>query len=275
MELKKFEKNTTSQWGEDGVIEEVFKRIGFGSKICCEFGAWDGKHMSNTWKLWHDEDWSAILIEGEKERCEALASDLKNFSKVQAVNKFVDISGVNSLDSILDECGVNEELDILSIDIDSDDYAIFESLSRKPRLIIIEYNPTVPPHIDLIQKKGNYIGSSVSAIHKLAKNKGYSLIHLTYTNMLLLRDDEMMKIGFEELDYFRNFHYDALTYVINSYDGQTFLSRQMPYAPYLEQKDKGIRNYIGNKYLKKTHATEKPEFDSNVGLIHCNIVQDK
>lgn len=275
MELKKFEKNITSQWGEDGVIEEIFKRIGFGSKICCEFGAWDGKHMSNTWKLWHDENWSAVLIEGEKDRCDALANDLKDFPKVQPVNNFVEITGENSLDSILDECNIKEELDLLSIDIDSDDYAIFESLKRKPRLIVIEYNPTVPPHIDLVQKKGNYIGSSVSAIHKLAKKKGYSLVHLTYTNMLLLRDEDMNKIGFEELDFFHCFHYDALTYVINSYDGQTFLSRSMPYAPYLEQKDQGIRNYIGNKYLKKSVATKKPEFDSSSELIYCSILQDK
>ena len=247
MPLQQYEKNVTSQWGEDGVLEEIFNRVGEGNKICVEFGAWDGKHMSNSWVLWHEKDWSAILIEGEEDRYLDLKKDLEVFPKATAVHRFVDIIGDNSLDSILDEMEVTDEIDLVSIDIDSDDYAIFKALKRNPRVMVIEYNPTVPPHIDLVQKEGNYIGASVSMMCKLAQKKGYRLVHLTYTNVIFLRNDLMEKIGFEELDYVKVFHWEELTYVINSYDGQALLSRPMPYSPYIEQADKGLKKLYRSK----------------------------
>jgi hypothetical protein len=50
-DLSVYEKNITSQFGEDGIIEEVLNRIGIENASCVEFGAWDGKHFSNTWQL--------------------------------------------------------------------------------------------------------------------------------------------------------------------------------------------------------------------------------
>jgi len=54
-DLAYYKKNVTSQWGEDGIIEEIFRRIGMGGKFCIEIGAWNGKYLSNTWNLWHNE----------------------------------------------------------------------------------------------------------------------------------------------------------------------------------------------------------------------------
>jgi len=271
MELKKYEKNVTSQWGEDGVIEEIFNRIGDGNKLCCEFGAWDGKHLSNCWDLWHNKEWNAVLIEGEADRVANLKVSLAEFKNVKPVLRFVDPEGVNSVDQILDDEGIDSKLDLLSIDIDSDDYAVFQHLKRTPRLIVIEYNPTIPPHIDLVQKKGENLGNSISAIFKLAQTKGYKFIHLTYTNMFLVHESEFEKLNLPELDYYRVFPYDKLTCVINTYGGDTLLSQPMPYAKWLEPADVGMRKYLSRKYLGKDKPSF-PAFDSDGDIQHIKII---
>ena len=49
--FSKFKKNYYSQFGEDGIIEEVLKRMGINEGWVCEFGAWDGIKSSNTFSL--------------------------------------------------------------------------------------------------------------------------------------------------------------------------------------------------------------------------------
>ena len=71
MKLIEYRKNIHSQNGEDGVIDEIFKRINLASlsheKWCVEFGAWDGKHYSNTFHL-VEQGWNAVYIEGDIEK---------------------------------------------------------------------------------------------------------------------------------------------------------------------------------------------------------------
>jgi hypothetical protein len=65
--LEKYKYNIYSQNGEDGIIEEVFKRLGldeFNKFWVVEFGAWDGKHLSNTFNL-IKKGAASCLIEGD------------------------------------------------------------------------------------------------------------------------------------------------------------------------------------------------------------------
>ncbi len=127
----------TSQWGEDGIIESIFERIGTNNKWCCEFGAWDGKHLSNTWNLIHNRGWQGVLIEGEKSR----ASKLSNIPGVVPMCAFVEVSGRDSLDILLSRTPIPYDFDLLSIDIDNDDYYVWEGLTKyRPRVVIIEIN---------------------------------------------------------------------------------------------------------------------------------------
>ena len=55
-----YKKNIFSQYGEDGIIDEILKRLQrVSNKQCCEFGAWDGKFLSNLRK-------SKIIIKEKK-----------------------------------------------------------------------------------------------------------------------------------------------------------------------------------------------------------------
>ena len=60
--------NIYSQNGEDGVIEELLNRLNITNGWVCEFGAWDGIHLSNTFNLIKNKSFNAVLIEGDKNK---------------------------------------------------------------------------------------------------------------------------------------------------------------------------------------------------------------
>lgn len=226
-DLSGYARNISSQYGEDGIIEEILKRIGIENAFCVEFGAWDGKYLSNTWQLWHDKGWSAVLIEGDSDRAAQLKTSLESFPKVVPYCAYVSLEGENTLDAILKKVGAPQVIDVLSIDIDGSDYHIFESLSSfSPRLVLIEYNPTIPPHIELVGAPGNYFGSSALSICKLAKTKNYSLAVCTTGNLFFVRDADFDKLGFDEPTLEAVMPMDNLTYVISTFNGTSYLSRE-------------------------------------------------
>lgn len=275
MSLKAFEKNIQSQFGEDGVIEEIFNRIGTTNKVCVEFGAWDGIYLSNTWNLWHNKDWFAYLIEGDEEKAHLLEQNLMPYDRVKSLNSFVMPQGEFSLDSILSKYSIPKDFDLLSIDIDGDDYHILKHLQNyKPNLIIIEFNPTVPPHIEMVQETGEYMGASSLSIVNLAKEKGYKPIHITDVNLFLIRD-EIYDLGlFDEFDLDRQFKKSHLVNVITTFDGIPFLSCNLPYKPKLPTHEK-----INFKWALKTALNPKkiniiePKFTSTNSLIPVNIYE--
>jgi hypothetical protein len=176
-ELSKFKKNIFSECGEDGIIEEVFYRLKKAKialdKRCCEFGAWNGMHASNTYNLIKNQNYEAILIEGDKKKFKELCNNIPD-KKIIKINKFVEFLGKNKLDNILKKNNFYKNFDFLSIDIDGNDYHIFEGLEYyKPKLICIEFNPSIPNEVIFIQKKDAKInqGSSALALIELAKKK--------------------------------------------------------------------------------------------------------
>ena len=223
--------NVTSQFGEDAYIYEIFNKIGDGSKVCVEFGAWDGKFHSNTWDLWANKDWTALLIEGDREKFPSLRESVASFSKVSTINEFVRAEGSSSLDAILDRWKEGVQIDLLSIDIDGDDYHVWKALLKyRPRVVIIEFNPTIPPEIDLVQKKGEYFGSSAGALARLAHEKMYKLFSVTDTNCIFVTNEEFSSLHIEEPNINSIFSRKYLSNIINSYDGRMYLNRNPVYS---------------------------------------------
>jgi len=185
--VNEYNKKIYSQFGEDGIINEILNRIKNENldKYCVEFGARDGVSDSNTYNLIKNLNYKAVLIEGDKKYFKKLC---KNFSSDEIIklNKFVDFDGENSLDNILQKTNIPKNFDFLSIDIDGCDYYIFESLKEyRPKLICIEFNHLIPNEVEFIQKKNFNIkqGSSPLSLIKLAKNKDYLLAGCTLTNL--------------------------------------------------------------------------------------------
>lgn len=154
--------DVTSQNGEDGVLAAIFERIGIRTWWCVELGAHDGKTWSNTWNLRKNHGWTGILIEQNAQLVEEC--------KENAMDNDIVVHGTvgDDLDRILLQTMIPKNFDLLSIDVDGEDQAIWRSLIHyKPLVVVIEVNSSFLPGV--IHK------SSISCMVNLAKLKGYEL----------------------------------------------------------------------------------------------------
>jgi hypothetical protein len=188
--LSKYKYNNYSQHGEDGIIQTIFKYI--GNEInpwAIEFGAWDGFHLSNTAVLWSKFNWNTVLIEGNIDRFNDLIEMSNQNSEylIYPINSMVSIEE-NSLESILINNNINRiDFDLLSIDIDSDDYYVFDSLNHlRPRVVVCEYNPTIPYYLDIYPEvHKNNMGCSVSSLIRIGLKKGKFYYLINHFNIIL------------------------------------------------------------------------------------------
>ena len=237
--LSNYQKNIFSQFGEDGILEEVLKRLNKEIKLdkwCVEFGAWDGIYLSNTFNLIKNHSYQAVLIEGDSEKHKELCSNIPD-NKIIKICQFVTFDGDSTLDKILEKTKIPNDFDFLSIDIDGCDYYILDSLVRyKPKIICIEYNPTVQNEVIYIQEKDFSIkrGSGALAVKNLANKKGYSLVATTECNLIFVRSEfKELVIGLEDnsLDLIRN---DSRykTYIFSGYDGTVLSNKEFFEIPW-------------------------------------------
>jgi hypothetical protein len=227
--LNSFSRNDHSQFGEDGILEEVFKRIMVaqdqGVKYFVEFGAWDGKTCSNTWSL-VEKDFAGLYIEGSKARFKLLVKNCSRYPKIRTENAFVTSTGDDSLENILRRNGAPLNFDLLSIDIDGNDYHIWHSLELYiPSVVCIEYNFTIPMEVNYVQPNdsGRNIGSSANALIELGRLKGYTLIAATKTNLIFVLNE--FKHLFGDLTKPVEVPVAAPVYMWGGYDGSVHLSQ--------------------------------------------------
>ena len=207
----KCEKNVYSQHGEDGVIAYIFRHVQPRHRQCVEFGAWDGKKWSNAFAL-VEQGWKSLMIEGDKTRYKDLLRTQKKYPNIQAVNRYVTAKGKDRLDQLLKEAQVPKDFDLLSIDIDSEDYRVWESLKAfSPSVVIIEYD--FYQYLWLRHLHGQkrtwlqyfvtkaYAGNSACSLCELAKEKGYVLVHMTFCNLFFVRKDVWAESGLPELKH--------------------------------------------------------------------------
>lgn len=181
-DLTPHELRVFSQNGEDGVIEEILRRIGIATATCVEFGIESGIE-GNCVFLADVLGWDALFMESHPDRFAALEGKYRHRPGVQTVRAMV---GPDNIDALLDGAGVPTELDVLSIDVDGADYWIWRAIERvRPRVVVIEYNSALDPRRRLVQPLDpsagwdgtDYFGASLGAITSLAHEKGYRLVH--------------------------------------------------------------------------------------------------
>jgi len=196
--LINFRKNLYSQDGEDGVIEEIFKRLSINKGTFVEFGAWDGKYLSNTFALL-EKNWAGVYIEGDKSRFQDLIVNMESMKdNVELINLYVKTHGKNSLDNILSRTKIGKDFDLLSIDIDTYDWHIWESLKIfRPKVVVIEINSSIPIGIYQTHHGQEIKGSSFSSTISLGKQKGYTPICHT-GNLILIRNEFLDQINLPE-----------------------------------------------------------------------------
>ena len=172
-----------SQCDEDGIIQEIFGRIGTGSRTFVEFGVETGIEC-NTAKLLI-EGWRGLWLDGSQAHVAQIRTNFATFlndGRLRVLQSFITAENINSL---IQQGGFTGDIDLLSIDIDNNDYWVWKAIETvKPRVVVIEYNATLRPPLSLVVpynpaamwNGSNYFGASLEALVRLGRDKGYRLV---------------------------------------------------------------------------------------------------
>lgn len=168
-DIQVFEWKVFSESGEDGILQGIFSKIGTTNKFCVEFGAGDGIGC-NTGLLITKLGWKGLQMD--------VREDVMHWVKRETVT-------AENINELFSTYQVPKEFDLLSIDVDFNDYWIWKALAGySPRVVVIEYNASIPAHeskASVYDPNGvwdgtNYFGGSLKAMDELGKQKGYTLI---------------------------------------------------------------------------------------------------
>lgn len=194
-----------SQNGEDGILQFIFAQIGVTSRTFVEFGMGDGREC-NTAYLSLQCGWRGLLMDGNTERV-AVARAFYNRvlgsgqDAVRIEEAWISAENINDL---LRQHTVPGGIDLLSIDMDGNDYWVWQAVDATlPRVIVIEYSAvlgweracTTPydPRFVRWEKhpSGLYAGASLAALTKLGAAKGYRLVGCNRhgVNAFFVRED--------------------------------------------------------------------------------------
>lgn len=157
------------------------------------------------------------MIEGDYENYKRLCANFSNYKSVKTVHQFVTKENISS---IFKDNHVPTEFDLLSIDIDGNDYWVWDALQEyKPRVVVIEYNASYPPpqkmvipyNPNFVWDGTFYYGASLTSLSKLAKKLGYALLgtDLRGVNAFFIHKDLVTLSGFQELTPEQGYHFPS------------------------------------------------------------------
>lgn len=182
-----------SQSGEEGIIEEMLRRIGIEKGFFVEFGAADGIMFSNT-RFLAARGWNGVFIESDPKLFPKLLENCMKLPNLLCLNEFVSSNRAagRTLDEIADQYFLDREIDVLSIDIDGLDYLILEELQRQPKIICIEssgyWHPLMDKRIpDEIASRN--LGQPLSVAIEIARKKGYEPVCFLLVNLFLVKQE--------------------------------------------------------------------------------------
>lgn len=224
-----------SQWGEDGILQSIIRTIRPQSKVFIEFGV-QNYCESNTRFLLINNNWSGLVVDGSSDNIGYIKNDPIYWRyNLKAECEFIDRDNINS---IFKKSGVQGDIGILSIDIDGNDYWVWQAInSVSPAIVVAEYNArfgleravTVPYDPSFVRSNAHfshiYYGASLKALHQLALSKGYAFVgcNSAGNNAFFVRRD-MLKAPLRELTVAEGFRLHKFREARDSEGNLTFLS---------------------------------------------------
>ena len=172
-----------SQNDEDGIIQEVFRRIGTTARTFVEFGVETGAEC-NTAKLLI-EGWRGLWIEAKADNADAIRRRFAPFLQDGRLTLTQDLVTAENIDALITAGGLAGEIDLVGIDIDYNDYWVWKAITAvRPRVVVIEYNASLRPPLSLTVPYdphgswdgSNFYGASLEALVRLGADKGYRIV---------------------------------------------------------------------------------------------------
>lgn len=222
--LLKYEHQTFSQNGEDGIINEIFNRLGITNGEFIEIGTGNGSE--NNTRLLLELGWKGTWIDGNPNCLKSINNNLGHFisnKKLNAQLNFVDSDNINS---ILNDNNISPDIDLLSLDLDLTTHLVWKALNYiTPKVLVIEYNGFFPKNtLWQANIKGNEswdgsinMGSSLSTIIQISEQKNYKFIgtELSGTNAFFVHQS-VQHIFTDFIDVAN--HQPARPYIVNEPD---------------------------------------------------------
>lgn len=234
-DLHEHEFKVWSQWGEDGIIDFLLRNLPAARKVFVEFGV-ESYVEANTRFLLVERNWSGLVMDGSEENIRTIRSDAIYWRhNLKAVQAFITRDNINTL---LRENGLAGEIGLLSIDIDGNDYWVWEAIDGiTPAVVIVEYNArfgperavTVPYDAAFVRERAHhsciYYGASLAALVGLARRKGYAFVgsNLAANNAFFVRRD-LLPAGLRELSAAEGWRQNQFREARDSSGALTFLS---------------------------------------------------
>ncbi len=171
-----------SQSGEDGMIAEIFRRIGAGSRTFVEIGIGDG--LENNTRLLLEQGWRGVWLDGGKQGTDEAGRRFGEFVTDGALTVTNAYITCDNVDALLDEAGVPPRIDFLSLDIDRNTSHVWRALRRRCRVACIEYNASLPAATALevpydangFWEGSTWFGASLKALELIGAEKTMHLV---------------------------------------------------------------------------------------------------
>jgi hypothetical protein len=187
-----------SQNDEDGILAEIYRRIGIRDRTFVEIGA--GAGLENNTLALLVQGWRGLWVESDRAKAARARTNLASYVASKALRIENLLAARENVDALLRDCAPCVEPDLLSIDVDGNDYHLWQAVQAiSPRVVVMEYNASWFPPMSLAVayqerfewKSDTYFGSSLKALEVLAERKGYHLVGCCFAgvNAFFVRGD--------------------------------------------------------------------------------------
>lgn len=187
-----------SQNEEDGILDEIFRRVGATTRTFVEFGVGDGLENNTLYRMLRG--WRGAWIEADPKRAAQIGERFARFRRagvLRCLNAFITAENIEKLFA---ELQIAEEFDLLSIDIDGNDYWVWQAIEHYlPRVVVIEYNAGFGPSAEWVLDYDpqhawggtRNVGASLKSLELLGAEKGYRLVgcNVKGINAFFVRQD--------------------------------------------------------------------------------------
>jgi len=181
--LRRHQGQVYSQNGEDGLIAEIFRRLGGPqSRVFIEIGVGNG--LQNNTRFLLEQGWRGLWIEGFAAGAQAAAATFRQYVETGQLQIAQRVATPENINEIVGAARLPDEIDFLSVDVDQHTHTLWEALRVKARVHCVEYNGSIPPSLDLwvpydpeVNWDGtNFFGAALKTLERIGRVKGLNLV---------------------------------------------------------------------------------------------------